>query len=209
METPTVWIPRIEEWKSPDDEEIKRRRSFSVVVYAPRYDDELREEATITLEDGTFKVEITRVGKNSRWSEDLGTFNTYEEAKASLYDRFDELFNRPSENAIQHGANPRWKVWDEDKYGESRSPSSPAQQTKRSVSLIEGDDAEAVLGARVESIETTPKGRKMKSYTIRVPDVGMPTVISVRTLYPSYFKHVSDLHVKRMRRLSAIRQKRK
>jgi hypothetical protein len=208
---PSVWIPNITEWSAPDDAEIQRRRqSFSVVVYCPKYDTALREEATVNLtDDGKFQVEITKVGKNSRWSEDLGTFDTYEEAKASLYDRFDDLFNRPSKNAIEHGARPNWKVWDEDGDGNPRDPSSPPQQVKRSVSILEGDDARTIFGARVESVEMTPKGRKMKSYKIRVPDVGIPTTISVRTLYPSYFKSVSDLHVKRMARLKRYRSTKK
>jgi len=209
IEAPTVWIPQIKSWNAPDDAEIKRRRSFSVVIYSPKYDDQLREEAEITLVDGKFEVEVTKVGKNSRWSENLGTFDSYEEAKASLYDKFDDLFNRPSKNAINNGANPSWKVWDEDKDGNMRPHSSKAQETKRSVSILEGDDARSVFGARVESIETTPKGKKMKSYKIRVPDVGIPTTISVRTLYPSYFKQVSDLHAKRMSRLKRFRKNKK
>jgi hypothetical protein len=32
---PTIFVPTIEEWTAPSDEEIKRRRKFSVVVYAP------------------------------------------------------------------------------------------------------------------------------------------------------------------------------
>jgi hypothetical protein len=37
IEEPTIFIPtmKIEQWKSPSDEEIKRRREFSVVIYAP------------------------------------------------------------------------------------------------------------------------------------------------------------------------------
>ena len=60
---PTIFIPKIrppeaiEDWESPSPEEIRRRRSFSVVVYAPKYDENLREEADITLtEDGKFQV---------------------------------------------------------------------------------------------------------------------------------------------------------
>jgi hypothetical protein len=144
-------------------------------------------------------VEITKVGQNTRLSEDLGTFNTYEEAKASLFERFDDLFNRPSEYSIRAGKrSPNEKVWDTTQRG---------REVKASISIIEGDEAEAVLGARVESIETTPKGRKMKSFTIRVPDIGMPTIISVRTLYPAYFKHVSETHSKRMARLKRFRSK--
>ncbi len=37
IEEPTIFIPtmKFEEWKAPSDEEIKRRRKFSVVVYSP------------------------------------------------------------------------------------------------------------------------------------------------------------------------------
>jgi len=99
--------------------------------------------------------------------------------------------------------------WDYDEDGNERASSHPAKQVKRSISLIEGDEAEAVLGARVESIELTPKQKRMKSYTIRVPNVGMPTMISVRTLYPSYFKYKDQLHTKRVARLKRMRQRRK
>jgi hypothetical protein len=203
IEEPTIFIPTLEQWKAPSDEEIKRRREFSVVLYAPKYDEKLREEATITYNetDGTFEVEITKVGK-AKWSENLGRFSSYEEAKAKLYSRFDDLFNTPSPSGM--GGS-----WDYDKDGNQRTSSHPAMQTKRSISLIEGDEAEAVLKARVESVEFTPKGKKMKSYTIRVPDTGMPTMISVRTLYPSYFKHIDQLHTKRVARLRRIRQSKK
>jgi len=161
------------------------------------------------LPDGTFKVEITKVGKNTALSEDLGTFNSYEEAKAELFKRFFDFFNRPSQNAIDSGTDPTWRVWTEYADGRPKPHDSKGQQVARSISLIEGDEAKAILGARVESVELTPKGRKMKSYTIRVPDVGMPTVISVRTLYPSYFKHIEQLHSKRVARLKRMRQRRK
>lgn len=202
---PSLFVPTIEEWTAPSDEEIKRRRKFSVVVYAPKYDNILREEAEIEVtEDGKFKVEITKVGKNTRLSEDLGTFDSYEEAKGVLFEKFFDFFNKPSEHAIKSGANPDWKVWDEDKFGNLRSQGSNAQLMKRSVSIIEGDEAKTILGARVEEY----KPRKMTGL-VRIPDVGMPTVISVRTLYPSYFKHVAEVHARRKARLKRMRTRRK
>ena len=32
---PSIFVPTIKSWVAPSDAEIKRRRSFSVVVYAP------------------------------------------------------------------------------------------------------------------------------------------------------------------------------
>jgi len=130
----------------------------------------------------------------------LGTFSSYEEAKARLYDRFDELFNRPSKNAIEHGASPRAKVWDYTEKG---------RDVKRSISIIEGDEVQAVLGASVTSVQMSPKGRKQKSYQIRIPDMGMPTIITVRTLYPSYFKHVKQIQAKRIGRVKRLRAQKK
>jgi len=202
---PTLFIPTIQEWTAPSDAEIKRRRKFSVVVYAPKYDNILREEAEIEVtEDGKFKVEITKVGKNTRLSEDLGIFDSYEEAKGVLFEKFFDFFNRPSEHAIRSGANPNWQVWDEDKLGNTRSQGSNAQLVKKSVSIIEGDEAKAILGARVEGY----RPRKMTGL-VRLPDVGMPTVISVRTLYPSYFRHIAEVHARRKARLKRFRRRRK
>jgi hypothetical protein len=202
VKQPTVWVPKIEEWTAPSDAEITRRRSFSVVVYAPKYDEQLRVEAEVTVNsEGEFEVHVDKVGRNKRIGGNIGTFENYEEAKAELYEKFFEYFNRPSEMAIKSGKRrPTERVWDFTRKG---------RETKRSVSLIEGDDAKQVLGTRVTEKELTRRRRDLKTYKVDVPELKGPTVISVRRLYPDYFKHVSQTHVKRMTRLKKFRKKRK
>ena len=110
---------------------------MSKSVIGEKYDDEVREEFAVTInEEGKFDVEITRVARKSVTGT-LGTFDTYEEARDAMFNKFFDDFNRPSENAINYGGrSPLENVWDYTEDG---------RKAKASTSMVEGRGGQVVI----------------------------------------------------------------
>lgn len=161
------------------------RRTMPVVVYAPKYDENLREEGDINITaDNRFELRVTKVGKRNV-DESEGTFDSYDDAKKALFEKFFRDFNRPSENAIRHaGRSPAERVWDYTPEG---------RELKNSVSIIEGEK-------KVEVVSYTPK-----SLTITIPK-GAPLEISIRTLYPRYFTKMRQRKATRKWKMTGVKR---
>jgi hypothetical protein len=90
-----------------------------------------------------------------------------------MFDKFFKDFDRPSQNAIQSGWSPNTPIWDKTKKG---------LEVKKSISIIEG--------TKEISIErVTPK-----EVTIKIRRPAPPTMITVREIYPAYFKGLRSRH---------------
>jgi hypothetical protein len=150
-----------------------------------KYDEKLREEFEILQNpDGSFSVEVTRVGKKTV-VDDMGNFRTYEEAKEAMFEKFNQDFNRPSEMAIRaKGYSPLERVWDATDAG---------RQVKHSISIIEGETA-------FTAEQTRPKEQVIKIRT------DVPVMITVRELYPRYFNGIVERHRRRISRMRGTRR---
>jgi hypothetical protein len=57
-------------------------------------------------DDGSFNVEVTKVGQKNV-IDFVGNYKTYDEAREMMFDKFNQDFNRPSESAIKNaGRSP-------------------------------------------------------------------------------------------------------
>jgi len=149
-----------------------------------KYDEKLREEFSVTYEDGVFVVTTTKIGQREA-REEVGRFGSYSDARDAMFVKFFKDFDRPSKSAIEAGWSPNQSVWDRTRKG---------MEVKHSISIIEGTK-------EVKVTEITPK--KMK---IEITKPTAPTIISVHNIYPSYLKNVRQKHEKAVRRMARMKR---
>jgi len=161
-------------------------RTLPCVVYAPKYDTRLREEYDVEItDDGKYRVTTTRVGERSV-SDFVGEFDSYEEARETMFAKFEQDFNRPSEMSIQQaGRSPTERVWDYTTGG---------RQVKASISIVEGSKT-------IQVVEVKPRVVTLK---IRKAP---PFVLTVKDIHPKYFDKLRVRHEKRLARLRRLRRK--
>src|SRR3990170_5800915 len=74
-------------------------KSIPCVVYAPKYDEKLREEFEVEVTDeGTYRITTTRIGKRGV-SDFVAEVDSYDQARDVMFEKFNQSFNRPSELA--------------------------------------------------------------------------------------------------------------
>lgn len=100
-------IPWQPVWQISEEEGIKAVKRIPCVVYAPKYDEKLREEYEVEITDrGTFRVYTTKIGQKNVFDY-VGEFSSYSDVRDALFGKFFMDFNRPSEYAIRHaGRSP-------------------------------------------------------------------------------------------------------
>ncbi len=168
-----------------EGEEVAER-SIPCVVYAPKYDEKLREEYDVEITDeGKFRVTTTRIGQRSV-IDFVGEFDSYDEAREVMFGKFNQDFNRPSEYSIKFaGRSPAERVWDYTDKG---------RQVKSSISMTEGTKSIQVVEVRPRVV--TVKIRKAP-----------PFILTVRDIHPRYFEKVRERHEVRLTRLRRMGRK--
>lgn len=103
---------------------------MKVVVFAPKYDSEIRSEYEVEYNERTGEIDVTLDKRRDKDVQiTLGSFKSYEEAKEEMIKKLIEDFDRPSQKAIDKGRSPLDKIWNSPK----------GNQVRNSISLIEGD----------------------------------------------------------------------
>lgn len=163
-------------------------KKIPVVVYAPKYDNELREEYDVEiLPNGKFRVTTTRVARKNV-TDEVGVYDSYDEAREVMFDKFNQDFNRPSENAIKSaGRSPAERVWDS---------TSGGRDVKASISMTEGSRDFQVVGYGPKTV------------TIKIKREG-PFILSVKDIHPKFFSNLGKMHSKRIGRLQGYRRAKK
>jgi len=164
------------------EEQIATKR-IPVVVYAPKYDEELRKEYEIEITDeGKFRINTTRVGQRII-TDYVDEVDSYEEAREICFEKFFRDFNRLSEMAIATGISPLERVWDYSK---------EEREVKASISMVEGTK-------EIQVVEYTPT-----FVTIKIME-NPPFILTLRELHSNYFEMIRKKHEKRLTRLKRIR----
>lgn len=153
----------------------------------------LREEYEVEItKEGKYRVTTTRVSQRNV-TDFVGEFDTYDEARDIMFNKFEQDFNRPSEFSIRHaGRSPKEKIWDYTPKG---------REVKASISIIEGTN-------KFETVEVR-KATKTRPAVVQVRlETTAPTHITVRSLYPTFFDKRRQSQKGRLKRLRRFRSSR-
>lgn len=173
-------------WRMDDESGIKAVKRIPCVVYAPKYDSKLREEYEVEVTpEGKFRVFATKVSKRNV-HEFVGEYKSYRDARDSMFTKFFDDFNRPSEYSIRYGGHsPLEKIWDYSPKG---------RECKASISIVEGSK-------EVKVVKYTPK-----LVTVQVAQPP-PFIMTVTTIYPKYFEKARERHYRGLERMRGLRRK--
>lgn len=173
-------IPYQPIWRIDEGGAIVAVKRIPCVVYAPKYDSQLREEYEVEItSENTFRLYATKIAKRDV-RDFVGEFRTYEEVRDTMFGKFFKDFNRPSEYAIHYGGrSPMETLWDYTEKG---------RQVKGSISIVEGSKTITVVEAKPRVI------------TVKIKKAP-PFILTISGLYPKYFEKSRERHERRLARL--------